>query len=123
MRVLLDTCVWRGGKDVLAAEGHDVEWLGDDEDPGDEEITQRASVTGAVLVTLDKDFGELAILRGIPHAGIVRLVGLAARRQGNFAAAALARYELELARGAIVTVYADRVLFRPGESERNASDA
>jgi predicted nuclease of predicted toxin-antitoxin system len=29
-----------------------------------------------VLVTLDKDFGELAIMKGAPHAGIIRLVGI-----------------------------------------------
>ena len=42
---------------------------------------------GRVLVTLDKDFGELAILHGVAHAGIVRLVGLVpgsrARRSGD----------------------------------------
>ena len=29
-----------------------------------------------VLVTIDKDFGELAIVRGQAHSGIVRLVAL-----------------------------------------------
>jgi hypothetical protein len=37
---------------------------------------------GRVLVTLDKDFGELAIMKGAPHAGIVRLVGIRARDLG-----------------------------------------
>jgi len=32
-----------------------------------------------VLVTLDKDFGELAIVKGALHAGIVRLVAIRAR--------------------------------------------
>jgi hypothetical protein len=35
-----------------------------------------------VLITLDKDFGELAIRRSLPHCGIVRLVNISARQQG-----------------------------------------
>jgi hypothetical protein len=31
--------------------------------------------------TLDKDFGELAVVRKQPHSGILRLVGFAAREQ------------------------------------------
>ena len=61
MRVLLDTCVWGGAKGGVASGGHDAVWAGDwAEDPGDEEILTRAHADGRVLVTLDKDFGELA---------------------------------------------------------------
>ena len=67
---------------------------------------------GPVLVTIDKDFGELAVVRGLPHAGIVRIVGFAAREQGPACAAALARYGHELAAGALVTVERNRVRIR-----------
>ena len=117
MKILLDTCVWGGVKDVLAAKGHDVEWMGDDEDPGDEDIIRTAHRDGRMLITLDKDFGELAVFREMPHAGIMRLVDLGARRQGEFALAAMARYEREFENGAIVTVYENRVRFRPGVIE------
>ena len=61
MKVLLDTCVWGGARGELAGAGHDVVWSGDwPEDPGDEEILATAFREGRVLVTLDKDFGELA---------------------------------------------------------------
>lgn len=52
---------------------------------------------GAVLVTLDKDFGELAIVKGLPHSGIVRLVDLRAEEQGHACVDVLARYGEELA--------------------------
>ena len=39
---------------------------------------------GRVAVTLDKDFGDLAVARGRSHAGIIRLVGLPARRQAEY---------------------------------------
>ncbi|MGZ8218010.1 hypothetical protein [Methylomagnum sp.] len=33
-----------------------------------------------MLITLDKDFGELALVRRQSHCGIIRLVGLLARQ-------------------------------------------
>lgn len=79
MKLLLDACVWGGAKSYLKTKGHDVLWAGDwTEDPGDREILEKAHKEGRVLVTLDKDFGEIAILQGIPHSGILRLVDIAA---------------------------------------------
>jgi len=61
LKVLLDTCVWGGVRKALSDAGHDVVWAGDwTTDPGDEEILHRAHQETRVLVTLDKDFGELA---------------------------------------------------------------
>ncbi|MEM8834718.1 MAG: DUF5615 family PIN-like protein [Planctomycetota bacterium] len=116
MKFLLDTCVAKSAKDFLESAGHDVVWTGEsDEDPGDERILARANEEGRVLVTLDKDFGELAVVGEKPHRGIVRLVGLATSRQGWAANAAADRYAQELHAGAIVTVTPERVRIRPGE--------
>jgi predicted nuclease of predicted toxin-antitoxin system len=114
MKLLLDTCVWGGAKAELVAAGQDVVWTGDlPQDPGDEEILAQAHREQRALVTLDKDFGELAIRRGLPHSGIVRLVNIAARQQGAVALQVLAQYADELLRGAIITVEAGRVRIRP----------
>ena len=79
MKLLLDTCVWGKAKQALAEAGHDVEWSGEwEEDPGDEEILAIADREGRTLVTLDKDFGELAIVRNLPHHGILRLANFSA---------------------------------------------
>jgi predicted nuclease of predicted toxin-antitoxin system len=62
-KLLLDTCVWGGGKSELQGLGYEVVWTGDlTEDPGDEAILDQARQQGRILVTLDKDFGELAIV-------------------------------------------------------------
>jgi predicted nuclease of predicted toxin-antitoxin system len=110
VKVLLDVCVWGGARDVLAAAGHDVEcaadWL---RDPGDAQILAHAHQNRQALITLDKDFGEIAIVRRQSHSGIVRLVTLRAEQQGLLAVEALARYGHELTRGAIVTVEPGRV--------------
>ena len=114
MKLLLDACVWGGAREALETEGHDVVWVGDwPEDPGDDEILVRAKRDERVLVTIDKDFGELAIVRSIQHSGIVRLVGVRARLQGPACRRVLALYGEELQRGAIVTAEPHRVRIRP----------
>jgi len=113
LKLLLDTCVWGGARPVLQAAGHDVIWAGDwEQDPGDEEILARAQRDARVLVTLDKDFGELAIVHGLPHSGIIRLVNLSARQQGESCLRVLSRFGDQLLKGAILTVERDRVRIR-----------
>jgi len=65
-----------------------------------------------LVVTIDKDFGELAVVHRLPHRGIVRLVGFSASQQGTAASDALAKYAAELSGGAIVTVERHRVRVR-----------
>jgi predicted nuclease of predicted toxin-antitoxin system len=116
MKILLDTCVWGGCLRELREAGHDVVWAGDwDEDPGDEEIMARARDERRVLITLDKDFGELAIIKGLSHCGIVRLVDFSARQQARVCLHVLSRYERELNEGAMLTVEAGRIRLRPRE--------
>jgi predicted nuclease of predicted toxin-antitoxin system len=114
MKVLLDTCV--SGKLVaptLVEAGHDVIWAGDwDSDPGDEQILAQAHGEGRVLVTLDKDFGALAVQHGQPHRGIVRLVNLATRDQPAVCLLVLTDHATELMGGAIITAERTRLRIR-----------
>ena len=65
----LDSCVWGGARKTLEDAGHDVVWSGDwKQDPGDSEILEIAHREGRILVTLDKDFGELVLVYRIPPA-------------------------------------------------------
>jgi predicted nuclease of predicted toxin-antitoxin system len=113
MKLLLDTCVWGGALPVLEAEGHDVVWSGQwPHDPGDEEILSIAHSQQRVLVTLDKDFGELAIVRKTPHSGIIRLVDISAKQQATTMLLIIHRYADDLRRGAIITVDTKRARIR-----------
>ena len=113
MRLLLDTCIWGGAIPELRASGHDVLWTGDwQQDPGDDEILAIAHRERRVLVTLDKDFGELAIVHERPHSGILRIVGFAARQHAGMCQRALDVHGSELATGAIVTVERGRLRIR-----------
>ena len=114
MKVLLDTCVaGRLVAPALAAAGHDAIWAGDwASDPGDDGILARAHEEGRVLVTLDRDFGELAVRQGRPHRGIVRLVNLTTREQAAVCLLVLAGHPGELAAGAIITAERTRLRVR-----------
>jgi predicted nuclease of predicted toxin-antitoxin system len=115
LKVLLDSCVWPGARDPIAAAGHEVEWVGAwDTDPGDAEILARAYSGQQVIVTLDKDFGELAVAFGHAQAGIVRLVDVRHLEQAALCIALLALHGTELAQGAIVTAEPGRIRIRPG---------
>lgn len=118
MKLLLDTCVWGGARAVLEASGHEVIWAGEwDRDPGDEEILALARKEGRILVTLDKDFGELAVVRREKHVGILRLVDVAARTQAPSVLQVLETHADALLAGAIVTVEPGRLRLRPPESD------
>lgn len=90
-----------------------MEWVGNwTADPGDDEILAHAAQHGQVLVTLDKDFGELAVALGAAHAGIIRLVDFRYLEQAAVCTRTIAGRELDLARGAIVTVERGRIRVR-----------
>lgn len=65
--------------EVLRGEGHDVAWIRTDA-PGskDPEILQRAVTEQRVLLTFDKDFGDLAFQFGLPATCGIVLVRLQA---------------------------------------------
>lgn len=57
----------------LNALGHDVATVAGDHRPGlpDPEILVLAERDGRILVTDDRDFGELVFQDGMPHAGVI----------------------------------------------------
>jgi predicted nuclease of predicted toxin-antitoxin system len=62
----------RGGNQ-LRNQGHDVKWIREDS-PGssDSRVLELAQKEGRILITFDKDFGELAFRFGLPSScGIV----------------------------------------------------
>lgn len=113
MKVLLDGCVWGGTKKTLEDAGHDTLWIGDFlRDPGDEAIINLAYQEDRILVTLDKDFGELAVLKGKPHRGIIRIVDHRATEQGPVCVKVLEKYQEDLKRRALITVDKKRIRVR-----------
>jgi len=110
VKLLIDSCVWQGAVREMRANGHDVSWVREwDRDPGDEAILARAAAEGRVLVTLDKDFGELAIARRKPHAGIIRIVEDSVWLHAGLCQRVLDTHAADLAGGAVTVVQDGRI--------------
>jgi len=113
VKLLLDSCVWGGALAELRTAGLDAVWAGEwERDPGDEEILRRALAEERVLVTLDKDFGHLAVALDRPHPAIIRLVGIGARQQAATILYLVETHRLELTQGALLTVEPGRLRIR-----------
>ena len=79
MNLLADESVDGPVVERLRQEGHEVVYVAEiSPSVVDEEVLQRANTSAALLVTADKDFGELVFRQGRLHAGVVllRLAGL-----------------------------------------------
>jgi predicted nuclease of predicted toxin-antitoxin system len=113
VKIILDSCVWGKSLKILQDAGHDVVWAGDwPEDPGDDEILAYAQREQRILVTLDKDFGTLAVIQGRPHAGIIRLVNISAQQQASTCLHILALHKKQLEMGAIITAQPGKLRIR-----------
>ena len=66
MRLLANENFPREAVEALRDRGHDVAWVRTDS-PGssDEEVIHRARAEDRILITFDKDFGELAFRSGL----------------------------------------------------------
>ena len=76
MKFLLDVCAAsRSMQSMLSEGGHDVlSALEQSPTATDEELLVRATEEKRIILTEDKDFGELVFVRRLPHPCIVRLV-------------------------------------------------
>jgi predicted nuclease of predicted toxin-antitoxin system len=113
VKLLLDACVWGKAAKQLREAGHDVVWVGDwPEDPGDDAILSFAHAEERILVTIDKDFGEWAVLRDMPHHGILRIVNFSAHKHAEVCSAVLLAHGEALLAGALVTAEPGRLRIR-----------
>ena len=113
MKILLDSCISAVLRPPLNAAGHDVIWVGDwPQDPGDSQILAFAHREQRIVITLDKDFGSLAVRDKQPHTGIIRLVNLSLRDQPTVCAQILDKHGLTLLSGAIITADQRRLRIR-----------
>ena len=106
MKLLADESVDRQIVERLRRDGHEVASVADLapglEDPA---VLERANAQDAILLTADRDFGELVFRQSQVHAGValIRLSGLSAERKGAIVASAIRQHEAELA-GAFVVI-------------------
>lgn len=99
MNLLADESVDRQIVDRLRREGHTVRYVAEME-PGiaDDIVLNLANQEADVLLTADKDFGELVFRQGRLMSGIllVRLAGLSPARKAEVVASAVNQHSPEL---------------------------
>jgi predicted nuclease of predicted toxin-antitoxin system len=73
LRLLANETVPRRLVEALRSAGHDLVWIAEDEpSTSDSDVLERAIRESRVLLTFDKDFGELAFKRRLPsHCGVI----------------------------------------------------
>ena len=70
MRILIDVSAGQGVAEAIRALVHDSEFVRDvDPSMPDEDILAWAVREARLIVTMDKDFGELVYCSGLGHAG------------------------------------------------------
>lgn len=114
MKLVADESVDAQIVEGLRAGSHDVTYLAEfapgTEDP---DVLALASASEALLVTADKDFGELVFRQNQVHAGVVliRLAGLSAERKKSIVVGAIQQHAPELT-GAFAVISALAVRIR-----------
>ncbi len=99
MNLLADESVDRQIVEQLRRDGHRVLYVAEMAPSlPDTTVLEQANAIQAVLLTADKDFGELVYRQGQTHAGVVliRLGGLSPSAKANVASAALSDRAAEM---------------------------
>ena len=114
MKFLLDVCVSSHSLQTsLATLGYDVvSAYAIDPKATDERLMAIALQEDRILVTEDKDFGELIFVRKLPHGSIVRLVELSIDDQVRGMEELLERHAQDIGTSTIVTVTRGRIRIR-----------
>jgi predicted nuclease of predicted toxin-antitoxin system len=98
MRFLADEGVDAAIVSAIRSDGHDVRWMAEElEGSTDDVVLDSAARDARILITEDKDFGELVFRQRLHHRGVVlvRVDGIANDRKGRIVAQAIREYEAQ----------------------------
>ncbi len=115
MRLLADENVSRPLIERLVAAGFDVAWVGTaNSGASDEQVMEIALRESRILITEDRDFGEMIVRKRIEAPGVVllELDRLSVTAEAEFAVRVIAKNAERLA-GAFVVIEPGRIRIRP----------
>lgn len=113
MKFLVDICTGRRLAIWLREQGHDVCEVNErSAKMEDNEILQWANTEKRIVITVDKDFGTLAVALGQPHHGIIRLPDVPALNRQILMEEVLRRHSKDLENLVIITVSEKRIRIR-----------
>ena len=100
---------------TLTELGHDVEsMLERDPQATDEEVLAMALAEQRILITEDKDFGELVFVRRLPHPSIIRFTDMPLAEKVAAVRQLIELYADAMEAGSIIVVTSSRVRIRRG---------
>ena len=110
MNFLVDRCAGRRLTQWLQSQGHDALDARDlGPDPGDRALLERAVSENRILITMDKDFGELIHLHERPHTGLLRLPEVRMAQRITLVEDLILNHRQALDERAIITVTNSRI--------------
>jgi predicted nuclease of predicted toxin-antitoxin system len=115
MKFLLDVCCSSHSfRRILVKLGHDVRLVSEaDPRASDETVLAMAHEEGCIVITEDKDFGELIAVQRRPHSGIIRFLELSVSGQVAAMQEVMTQHQNELESGSIIVVTRSRIRVRP----------
>ncbi len=119
MKFLLDVCASSHSlRAMLTDLGYDViSGLEINPRASDEELLGIANQEERVLITEDKDFGELVYLHRLPHSCIIRLVDMRVEEKTVAMQKLIECHSDAMKKGSIIVVSQRRVRIRPGRHQ------
>ncbi len=114
MKFLLDVCASsRSMYLTLTGLGHDViSAIEIDPSAADEELLALAAEERRILITEDKDFGELVFVHSLPHPCIIRFLDMPVAEKAAAMMELLQHHEDDITADAIIVVTRGRIRIR-----------
>ena len=116
MKFLLDVCASSVTmRAMLIGRGHDVSSVAErDPRASDVEVLAMAVEEGRILITEDKDFGELVFVRRLPYSCIIRFVDMRVEEKVSAMRGLLEHEADSMHQGVLIVVTQSRVRIRRG---------
>ncbi len=120
MKFLIDSCLSKFAVEALRNKNYDTIWIAEEKkDPGDDIILKRAFEEDKILITADKDFGELVFVFRQPHPSIIRLVNIRAKEQGKMILQVVEKYKHQFVHNPLITIDKTRIRIKFTEDNEN----
>lgn len=113
MKFLIDVCAGGRLKAWLIEQGHDVLEVREiDQSMPDSEVLEIASNQNRIIITVDKDFGELLFVKRDKVCSVIRLPDVSFERRAELVDLVLGKYKNQLSGLAIITVSKKKIRIR-----------
>ncbi len=113
MKFLIDVCAGGRLKTRLMEQGHDVLEVREiDQSMTDAEVLKIASNENRVVITVDKDFGELLVVKREKVCSVIRLPDVCFEKRAELVNIVIEKYKNQLFDRSIITVSKKKIRVR-----------